>query len=102
MIGLLTSYLDFSSVDDSGDLHTEKRYPCGLSFALHLAGYVSDPMSTMRFHSCSSSFEESSSEQHTMPGIGQKESDWAALNRTPSPAGGEHPYDELCASTCCC
>ena len=33
-----------------------------VNFSLHLAGYVSDPMSTMRFHSCSgsSSFEESS------------------------------------------
>ena len=32
-----------------------------VNFSLHLVGYVSDPMSTMRFHSCSSSgsFEES-------------------------------------------
>jgi len=33
-----------------------------VNFSLRLAGYVSDPLSTMRFHSCSSSgsFEESS------------------------------------------
>lgn len=31
-----------------------------VNFSLPLAGYVSDPMSTMRFHSCSGSFEESS------------------------------------------
>lgn len=94
-LGLFTSHLNFSSVDDiewwladskkvcvigaylsQNDTHVilltlslqgkvgENRFcvMTHMNFPLHLAGYVSDPMSTMRFHSCSSSgsFEESS------------------------------------------
>lgn len=94
-LGLFTSHLNFSSVDDIEWWLADSKKVCVISaylsqngthiilltlslqgqvgenrccvrmhmnFPLHLAGYVSDPMSTMRFHSCSSSgsFEESS------------------------------------------
>lgn len=88
-----------------------------MNFFLHLAGYVSDPMSTMRFHSCSSSgsFEESSW-QHEPPAEGLTINSshsicptprhcvlqWRVLNWTALFVDGKCPCRKFCSSIFLC